>query len=112
MNRIKTWWKWWRSRGFTASELIIGSGVLLIALTLFLFLLITAIWLIPALLMLGFFGLLTIPSAYWESRRSKPSVRVKRPPGVLLLIVVNFFFSRKTVEEVFKPIIADWLTEY
>jgi hypothetical protein len=38
--------------------------------------------------------------------------KIKEPPGTKLLTLVEFFYSRKTVEEVFKPIIADWRTEY
>jgi hypothetical protein len=33
-------------------------------------------------------------------------------PGGRLLKVVDFFYSRAAVEETFKPIIADWRTEY
>jgi hypothetical protein len=38
--------------------------------------------------------------------------RVKRPPGFRLLHFVEFFYSRKAIEEVFKPILADWQFEY
>ncbi len=42
------------------------------------------------------------------ARRSK----IKSAPASKLLSVVEFFYSPKTVEEVFKPIIADWRIEY
>lgn len=38
--------------------------------------------------------------------------KFKTAPGTRLLSVAEFFYSPKTVEEVFKPIIADWRTEY
>jgi len=33
-------------------------------------------------------------------------------PGAKLLVLVDFLFSPKTVEQTFKPIIADWRNEY
>jgi hypothetical protein len=38
--------------------------------------------------------------------------KIKQAPGTKLLSFVEFFYSPKTVEEVFKPVIADWRTEY
>lgn len=38
--------------------------------------------------------------------------KIRKAPGANLLSLVEFFYSQKTVEEVFKPIIADWRTEY
>lgn len=38
--------------------------------------------------------------------------RVRRPPGFHFLRFVQFFYSRKAVEEVFKPMLADWRFEY
>ena len=45
-----------------------------------------------------------------QELRNRP--KIKSPPGTRLLSVVEFFYSPKTVEEVFKPLIADWRTEY
>jgi hypothetical protein len=37
---------------------------------------------------------------------------ISKAPGGSLLMLVEYLYSPKTVEEVFKPIIADWRTEY
>jgi hypothetical protein len=37
---------------------------------------------------------------------------VKRAPGSIYLLIVDFLYSPKAVEGIFKPIIADWRTEY
>lgn len=39
-------------------------------------------------------------------------IKVKKVPGIRLLQVADFFFSAKTVEETFKPAVADWHAEY
>ena len=38
--------------------------------------------------------------------------KIDSAPGSRILSIVEFFYSPKTVEEVFKPIIADWRIEY
>ena len=38
--------------------------------------------------------------------------RIANAPGARHLILVDFFYSPRTVEETFKPIIADWRLEY
>jgi hypothetical protein len=38
--------------------------------------------------------------------------RVERPPGSLLLEIIDFFFSKKTVLLTFQPLIADWREEF
>lgn len=40
------------------------------------------------------------------------STVIGRAPGANYLLIVDFLFSPKTVEETFKPIVADWRTEY
>jgi cell division protein FtsB len=40
------------------------------------------------------------------------STRINRAPGSNYLWIVDFFFSPRVVEETFKPIVADWRTEY
>jgi hypothetical protein len=45
----------------------------------------------------------------------KPEIgkqHIKGAPGSILLRIVEFFYSPAAVEETFKPIIADWRTEY
>jgi hypothetical protein len=37
---------------------------------------------------------------------------ISRAPGSGLLVIVEYFYSPKIVEQVFKPIVADWRTEY
>lgn len=44
------------------------------------------------------------------TKGANPSV--KKAPGQVLLSIVDFFFSPTTVENVFKPIVADWRVEY
>jgi len=44
----------------------------------------------------------------WRARRR----RIKNAPGLKLLSIVEFFFSPTTVEETFKPTVADWHSEY
>lgn len=39
-------------------------------------------------------------------------VRLQQPPGSIWLSLVDFLYSPTTVEKVFKPIVADWRTEY
>lgn len=46
------------------------------------------------------------------SRLRTPSIGIERAPGSKYLAVVDFLFSTKEVEETFKPIVADWRTEY
>jgi hypothetical protein len=38
--------------------------------------------------------------------------RVKEAPGTNLLAMVDFLFSSRTVEQTFKPLVADWRLEY
>lgn len=38
--------------------------------------------------------------------------RIDRAPGSNYLLIVDFLFSPKVVEETFKPIVTDWRTEY
>lgn len=45
------------------------------------------------------------------SDQALPS-KIELAPGSRLLSIADFFYSAKTVEEVFEPIIADWRTEY
>lgn len=43
----------------------------------------------------------------------EPSKReILRPPGLYLLSIADFFYSSKTVKEVFKQTISDWHEEY
>jgi hypothetical protein len=44
--------------------------------------------------------------------RSARKARINKPPGTVLLSIVDFLYSPKIVEETFKPIAADWRTEY
>jgi hypothetical protein len=37
---------------------------------------------------------------------------ISKAPGSRLLTIVQYLYYPKTVEEVFKPLIADWRTEY
>jgi hypothetical protein len=59
-------------------------------------------------------GLGRVESAIKRSRpvRVQKSTRLKKPPGTLLLRITDFFFSKKTVTLTFKPLVADWQTEY
>jgi hypothetical protein len=45
-------------------------------------------------------------------RDKAPRVKIQKAPGTRLLTFVEWLYSPKTVEQVFKPIIADWRTEY
>jgi hypothetical protein len=48
-----------------------------------------------------------------EDRRSEARFpRIKKAPGSLLLRLVDFFYSSKTVENTFLPLVADWRNEY
>lgn len=38
--------------------------------------------------------------------------KIKKAPGTLPLSIVEFFYSPTTVEETFKPLVADWQMEY
>lgn len=42
----------------------------------------------------------------------KRELKVKNAPGHTLLSVADFFFSPTTIENVFKPIVADWRKEF
>lgn len=46
------------------------------------------------------------------SFRPTHSNPINKTPGATLLRLVNFLYSTGTVEKTFKPIIADWRTEY
>src|SRR5262249_3070085 len=37
---------------------------------------------------------------------------IVRPPGARLLFLADFLFSAKTVDQTFKPLVADWRFEY
>lgn len=60
------------------------------------------------------FGFLIIRHA-GQSPSSRPkntAPGIGKAPGSRLLALVEYLYSPKTVEGVFKPIIADWRTEY
>jgi len=46
------------------------------------------------------------------SRVKRTNRRLKKAPGSNLLILVEYLYSPATVEEVFKPIVADWRKEF
>jgi hypothetical protein len=46
----------------------------------------------------------------WRSQKRRAEIR--KLPGMGLLRFVDFFFSPKTVEQTFKPTVADWHLEY
>ena len=46
------------------------------------------------------------------SRIKRANQRLKKAPGSNLLMLVEYLYSPATVEGVFKPIVADWRTEY
>jgi len=41
-----------------------------------------------------------------------PHRTISEPPGSKLLLFVDFLFSPRTVEQTFKPLVADWQYEY
>lgn len=45
-------------------------------------------------------------------RGNSRGIRFERAPGSNYLSLAEFFYSPKAVEEIFKPIVADWRTEY
>ena len=47
-----------------------------------------------------------------RDRSKSPSHPIKKAPGSNLLILVEYFYSPKIVEGVFKQIVADWRGEY
>jgi hypothetical protein len=58
-------------------------------------------------------SLLRIRTRYSPYRPPKVyAKRIARPPGATLLYIVDFLYKAKIVEETFKPIVADWRTEY
>jgi hypothetical protein len=46
------------------------------------------------------------------THRTRKNAEISRPPGASLLALVDFLFSPKTVELTFKPLVADWRSEY
>jgi hypothetical protein len=50
------------------------------------------------------------PSPYPRLKAGTP--RIERAPGSVFLIFVDFFYSSKTVENIFLPLVADWRNEY
>jgi hypothetical protein len=49
----------------------------------------------------------------WESKTAtSTNYTISKAPGINLLALVDFLFSPKTVEQTFKPLVADWRTEY
>ncbi len=44
--------------------------------------------------------------------RNLAKSRIEKAPGTNLLTIADFFFSSKTVEQTFKPIVSDWRVEY
>lgn len=38
--------------------------------------------------------------------------RIEKAPGSLFLSFVDFFYSSRTVETIFQPLVADWRNEY
>jgi hypothetical protein len=72
-----------------------------------------------ALVMMMSYDITTALGIMRSIRPSKVSRRgairkseLHRPPGNRLLTIVDFLYSPKTIEETFKPIVADWRTEY
>jgi hypothetical protein len=49
---------------------------------------------------------------YYLLKRTFSSTYISNAPGSKLLSIVDFLYSSKTVEQTFKPIIADWRYEY
>jgi hypothetical protein len=47
-----------------------------------------------------------------ECIRKTPHTRIRKAPGSRLLAIVDFLFSPATIEETFKPTVADWHEEY
>jgi hypothetical protein len=66
--------------------------------------------LVPVILFLGQ-AVAAVLYPYIAMRRRR-TPEIGSPPGAGLLAVVDFLFSPRTVEETFKPLIADWRFEY
>lgn len=47
-----------------------------------------------------------------NTHRSSAKSRIQKAPGANLLAVAEFFFSHQTVEQTFRPLVADWRYEY
>ena len=49
-----------------------------------------------------------------RSRRSGTREKhlIARPPGMTLLLIVDFLYSEKTVELTFRPLLGEWHSEY
>jgi hypothetical protein len=52
----------------------------------------------------------SLDQGWFDKRRS--TRRIKGAPGNVILRVVDFLYSPKAVEEVFRPLVADWRFEY
>lgn len=66
-------------------------------------------------LVLFFNGLLHIRGERVGKRTGRvenKAPRIRKAPGSSLLALVEYFYSPKLVEGVFKPIVADWRSEY
>ena len=59
----------------------------------------------------AFLGDIFIALTQYAAERKK-TYRIYRAPGRRLLLVVEFLYSARTVQETFIPIIADWHLEY
>lgn len=46
------------------------------------------------------------------TQRMRNKLRIRKAPGAILLALVDFLFSPKTVELTFNQLVADWRTEY
>jgi hypothetical protein len=46
------------------------------------------------------------------SQKTISAARLHRAPGANLLLIVTFLYPPKAVEEIFKPLVADWRMEY
>jgi hypothetical protein len=70
---------------------------------------------LPVMALLGgFIALLTLMPSLGEllTRMGRHSPRIDPAPGSRHLLIVDFLFSPKDMEQIFKPIVADWRTEY
>jgi uncharacterized membrane protein len=60
-------------------------------------------------------GLFRVASRMFEKigqQATDATPRIRKAPGSDLLVMVEYLYSPKIVEQVFKPIVADWRTEY
>jgi hypothetical protein len=59
----------------------------------------------------GFFKIIAVLMSA-RSGHKHIALNISKAPGSNLLVLVAYFYSPKIMEEVFKPLIADWRTEY